>query len=247
MPEEDTKAKTPPYASYRTLVGFLETLRSSSGIPSRIDRSLLPTMSGTAQSQIMGALAFFGLIDDAATGNTLPDLNRLVHATGDERKAILKELVTKAYPYLTDGTLNLKTATPKQVEDALKDATGITGDTIRKCFVFFVTMARDAGLELSSFLAGTRGRNGAARRRSGSRSSPQPETDEEPEVEDEYEEPGESIPVPDGFLIHHFQLRRDLIIQVALPQDITAKDVVRLNKLLQVLPMEDEPDVPAGS
>lgn len=46
--------------------------------------------------------------------------------------------------------------------------------------------------------------------------------------------------VPAGFIPHVFQLRRELQIVVPLPPDLTMKDVERLNRWMQTLPIEDD-------
>ena len=55
--------RTAPYTSYRTFNTFIEDLREH-GVPSRIDRSVLPRFSGVVGGQLMHALRFLGLIDD---------------------------------------------------------------------------------------------------------------------------------------------------------------------------------------
>lgn len=238
---DDAARKTPPYLAYRTFINYVDGMRDT-GVPSRIDRSLLRSMSGTAQSQLLGALAFFGLIDDPNVGTPQPGLGKLVKAEGEVRQRLLRELAVAGYPYLFSDEVDLGNATPRQVEEVLRDEAGISGDTIRKCFVFFVTMAKEAGVTLSSFLVGTRAKNGTTRRRAAGRPAAAVSRafveDDEEEVPDVSEG---TIPVPEGFIVHPFPLRRDLTIKIALPPDLSAKDVARLHKWLQVLPVEDDP------
>ena len=236
----DTEKRTPPYLAYRTFINYVDGMRET-GVPSRIDRSLLRSMSGTAQSQLLGALAFFGLVDDPNVGTPQPGLGKLVKSEGEARQQLLRELLTASYPYLFTDQLDLTNGTPKQVEEVLRSEAGISGDTVRKCFVFFVAMAKEAGVTLSSFLAGTRAKNGTTRRRATGRpavAGPRPFVEDEEEETPDFSE--ETIPVPEGFIVHPFQLRRDLTIKIALPPDISAKDVARLHKWLQVLPVEDD-------
>ena len=44
------KVPVPPYVAYKTLKNFVE--RYKQGLPSRIDRGLMGSMSGAAQSQV---------------------------------------------------------------------------------------------------------------------------------------------------------------------------------------------------
>ena len=74
----------PPYVPYRTFRTFLEFLLE--GIPDRIDRSVWGSrFSGSSGSQLMTALKAFSLID--ATGRPQKELERLVFAEGEERRA----------------------------------------------------------------------------------------------------------------------------------------------------------------
>lgn len=50
----------------------------------------------------------------------------------------------------------------------------------------------------------------------------------------------QSVKVPANFIPHPFQLRRDMTIVVPLPPDLNSRDVARLHKWMQTLPIEDE-------
>ena len=45
---------------------------------------------------------------------------------------------------------------------------------------------------------------------------------------------------PADFIPHVFQLRRDLKITLPLPPDLSKKDVERIYRWMQTLPIEDE-------
>lgn len=51
---------------------------------------------------------------------------------------------------------------------------------------------------------------------------------------------GETIVVPPGFVSHRFTLRRNMVVTLPLPEDLTAKDVERLSKWLATLPLDEE-------
>ena len=53
MPTADTERVLPPYLSYKTFETFIEGLKV--GMPGRIDRSVMKTLSGANQSWLMGA------------------------------------------------------------------------------------------------------------------------------------------------------------------------------------------------
>ncbi len=62
MDTPERKAATPPYVAYKTLSNFLD--RFKQGLPGRIDRGLMGSMSGAAQSQVTTALRFLGMISE---------------------------------------------------------------------------------------------------------------------------------------------------------------------------------------
>jgi uncharacterized protein DUF5343 len=155
----DTKSEVgksiPPYLSYKTLQGFLQSL--SQGVPERIDRSVMKTMSGTIQQHLLHALRYLRLIDQY--GNTMRTLDDLVSATGAEQKLLLQQVLQEAYPFLFDGSFTLDRATPAQLNEQFRSA-GASGDSIRKCAAFFLAAAKDADFKLSPYLKGSTGSRG---------------------------------------------------------------------------------------
>lgn len=51
-----------------------------------------------------------------------------------------------------------------------------------------------------------------------------------------------TVAVPRGFIVHAFQLRRDLMIKIPLPPDFSAADVKRMYQWLKILPWEADAD-----
>ena len=139
--------KLPPYLSYRTFQAFIEGLKGD--IPSRIDRSVLSTLSGANQSWLLGALRFLDLTTD--DGKPTDRLRRLAEAQGPDRQKRLQEVARGGYPSLFGEGFHLGTATPRQLEEAFANL-GPTGDTIRRCVTFFVGLAKDADLPLSQHI-----------------------------------------------------------------------------------------------
>lgn len=136
----------PPYVPYRTFQNYMVGLKK--GIPGRIDRSVLPSMSGSMQVHLIHALKALKLIDDR--GDPMPTLQKVVAAWPDEqaRHGILMVIVHEAYPFLFRGGFNLQTASPSQIAEAFGTA-GAQGDTVRKCIAFFIGLAKDAGIVIS--------------------------------------------------------------------------------------------------
>lgn len=145
-----TKA-VPAYVPYRSFRNFIDGLKQ--GIPSRIDRSVMASMSGALQSQLTAALRFLGLISpNGLPGEFLP---KLVNSEGPERVRVLRDILHASYPFLFRG-FDLKTATPRMVEEQFS-AAGASGGTIAKCLSFFMAAAKEAEIPVSPHLKNARG------------------------------------------------------------------------------------------
>jgi hypothetical protein len=149
MGDTKSQGRLPPYVSYRTFRNFIEGLRQR--MPARIDRSYWgDTMSGSTGTQLTAALRFLGLID--ATGNPAARLKPLAVASGEQRAALLNEILTAAYAFVQQPSLDLQSATYAQLKEAFSDRFQLTDDVRRKCLKFFIEMASDAGIMLSPFI-----------------------------------------------------------------------------------------------
>ncbi|MCX6702884.1 MAG: DUF5343 domain-containing protein, partial [Candidatus Wolfebacteria bacterium] len=144
MSAKDNHKKLPPYVPYKTLINFLESLKIA--LPQRIDRSLMASMSGSLQGQLMLALEYLDLITD--NGVPTEKLNRLVHSEDAEYQRELREIITSSYRFLFEDGLQLARATASQLRERF-DQTGAKGDTLDRCLRFFLSIAGAAGLELS--------------------------------------------------------------------------------------------------
>ena len=58
-----TSRDAPPYLGFQTLQNFLEALRQ--GIPQRIDRTMMRTLGGTVQKQLLHTLHYLGLTSES--------------------------------------------------------------------------------------------------------------------------------------------------------------------------------------
>lgn len=161
MADPKEQLPTPPYVAYKTLANFLRSL--SQAVPSRIDKSVMTSMSGGAQMQILHALKYLKLINPS--GAPLERLPLLVKSEGAERQRVLRETLVTAYPFLANKSIDLSNATMHLLEDEFKKLAG--GDTVRKCMAFFVPAALDAGMELSPYIKQIRKRqsNGKSRKK----------------------------------------------------------------------------------
>lgn len=146
--EEKTGQKTlPPYIPFKTFSNFIESLQQ--GIPSRIDRSLMSTMSGSVQIQLITTLKYLGLI--TKKGLPTETLPRLVNSEGLERKQVIREILKSSYSYLFIAGFQIENITAHQFEDKFKEI-GAGGQTLRKCINFFIEAAKVAELTISPYI-----------------------------------------------------------------------------------------------
>jgi len=131
----------PPYAPWPTFVGFLDSLKNTA-IPSRIDPSVMTKMSGTARSQVRGALIFFDLIDD--NGTVFESMRSLVRAYGTDEWAMRwKRSFAPSYASIV-GDLDIETASLKQLVDRFREA-GLSGSVLRKAIRFYLDALKATG------------------------------------------------------------------------------------------------------
>ena len=145
MPE---KQSIPPYVPWRTFENYLDGLREfGTSLPNVIDRDSMQTYSGATQSWLLSALRSLNMIDEK--GEPRPRLTEIVQASPDDRKTLYQQLIEAEYGFLKE--INLRGATQRQLASAF-ESTGATGDTVRKCMLFFIGMAKAAGLQLSPLI-----------------------------------------------------------------------------------------------
>jgi hypothetical protein len=150
----------PPYVAYKTLINFLDGLRRAT--PSRIDKSIMQSLSGAVQGQLMAALHFFQLIDVA--GRPQDTLMTLVHSEGRDRQRLFREIVDRSYGFIFNSSLDFERVTRKEIEE-LFGAQGISGETLRKSLGLFLALASDAGIRMSPHVKTVRARATMAHRR----------------------------------------------------------------------------------
>lgn len=123
--------------------------RFSQGVPSRVDRSLMGSMSGAAQSQVTVALKYLGLTDN--NGHPKEAMGKLVRSEGETRQKVWKDIIQSSYAFLFSDGFNLQTATPKLLHEQFEKTAG-TGATLDRCIAFFLAAAKDADIVLSAYL-----------------------------------------------------------------------------------------------
>jgi hypothetical protein len=149
MVDERSRKRLPPYVSYRTFLNFAERLERE--MPARIDRSYWSDrLAGSTGTQLMGALRFLGLVD--SDGVPTSQLRQLVSARGDKRAELLRQIATESYNFVLGGSFDFHIATYAQLEEVFHRNFELADDVNRKCIKFFVALASDAGIPLSSFI-----------------------------------------------------------------------------------------------
>ncbi len=160
MAFEDTGQKrvSPPYAPYQSFKTFVGSFKAHQIIPNRIDRSLLKNTSGTIQNQVMSALKFFDLIDDA--GRPTDALRGLVDAYGgDNWPVALGDILKSSYSDIF--AIQLDRASSSEFNDKFRATYQAEGETFRKASTFFLKAAREAGIPLSPYLTSGSKPNGS--------------------------------------------------------------------------------------
>jgi len=151
--------RLPPYLTYATWRRLLEALASH--MPSRLDRSYFDELklSGSTALTARGTLLFLGLIK--ASNEPTEELEKLINAEGENRRALLREIIRRSYQPVLEG-LDLERATSGQLQEHFREC-GADGDIGRKCLSFLLAIAKDAEMPLSPNLLG-KSRVGAPRK-----------------------------------------------------------------------------------
>ncbi len=144
---EKSKALTAPYVPFKTFLTTLEHLNSH-GVPNILDRSFFPSFSGATQSQIMSALLFLGLVNDA--GIPSDDLHHLVTDV-DNRQTLLRGLLESRYSNLFAA--DLRRVSPSQFDSLFSaEKYNVNGDTRKKARAFFFYALEYTGTPYSKLL-----------------------------------------------------------------------------------------------
>ena len=159
--EPTEKKTTPPYVAYKTLKNFLEKFQQ--GTPGRIERGLMGNLSGAVQSQLTTALKYLHLISD----NNIPsdDMKRLVVAQGAEQTKLMKDIITRHYPFIFSPDFDFTTATGTMLHERFEQSTGASGETVNRCIAFLKEAAQDVGIPVSPFLSHKTGGAGGVRKK----------------------------------------------------------------------------------
>ena len=132
--------RAPVYIPFKTFLTAVETLEQ--GLPPTLDRSVWPSFSGGTQSQTLGAFKFLGLINEQ--GKVEEILERLVNAKGNERKAVLREIIESQYAGANQ--LAQKNASFQQLQDYFRGY-GVQAGTLERVTRFYLDACEFTGLK----------------------------------------------------------------------------------------------------
>jgi hypothetical protein len=168
----EPEQKSAPYASKVSFDNFLTHLREHPPLPTRIDKGVMGHLNyGTKQA----LAATFKVLKLTTSDNVPTDLlERLVPASETERKPLYRQMLKDCYPFLFDGSIDLKRASSHEFQEKFKRETTVTGSTVDKAILFFLAIAGEAGIELSPHLAKRKSSTpGVAKRTKGRRTKTQ--------------------------------------------------------------------------
>lgn len=133
----------PPYVAYTTLVGLIDNKLGTNPLPPRIDRGFLDSYAGSVQAMLLSTLRVMGLIDDQ--GNVLEPLRAATQQPG-LRKSVFRAWAVEFYA--EQQTLAGQNATAQMLHESFAKRK-ITGSTLRKAVVFYLSLVDDVGLDKS--------------------------------------------------------------------------------------------------
>lgn len=148
MAAQSEQVTKPPYVAYRTFVNSLNKLQER-GTPGRIDSSVFAGQSGSGIAALLAAYKYLGLMEESGAPSAA--LKELVQRAESERGPLMRALVEDRYEFLKPPTIVLADATTQQIEAAFREQ-GIKGSTVTKAVSFFLSVAQDAGIEVSKHI-----------------------------------------------------------------------------------------------
>jgi Family of unknown function (DUF5343) len=221
--DKNDKQKIPAYLGFNAFTGFINGLRES-GLPLKIDKSVLPKASGSQFSATMAALRFLRLVDDS--DKPTPKMQELVASPDDGRKAIYQGILKDAYAFLfTDPEFHLDKATGNQVADKFR-AENVSGTTVSKSMAFFLALAQAADVKISHHV------KPPTVARSAKRSNKPGKKDDTAAHDADDDDEGED----DGGDVERFEIpipgKRS--VRVIVPSDLDADDWTMLQSMITV-------------
>lgn len=229
MSKQADKGMTPAYGSFKTLITVANETRDEVGhVPSRIDRSYMPKLSGSAANEMIATLRFFGLVAGEKAEPT-PLFEEFVMANDQGRKAALAKMVRQSYSFLLDAPgFNIERATAQQVHEIFR-AQGVNGSTLTRAVSLFLAAAKEAGITVSPSVKPPKTNNGARGKKERKVESPAG-------VAKNGEDEGTRDPLPPPPGVHRFELPipGKPSVQVLVPESLDADDWEMLSQMFGI-------------
>ena len=165
MSEKHTTS--PAYVAYSTLKKTIQGLAPEGELPTHIDHSVLRSMSGSARSQFVGALRFFGLIDEQDV--PAPELRTLAVSNDQEWKSTLKPILEKKYTQAQFEAL--KSGTPKSLRASFE---GVSPSLVDPATRFLIKAAEEVGISVGAHIKKNASTSSSASRSTARRTARRP-------------------------------------------------------------------------
>lgn len=145
---------TAPYGPWSAFEKWLAGFRGKP-VPRRIEPNLFSGISGSGQSQLRGALRFFGLVAGDRDEVMAEPFKTLVEAVNtDQWRPTLAKLIPVSYAHVIEG-VDIENGTEGQLREAFGKAGGVqaSSSTNKKARRFFLAAMDAAGLSYSPFFS----------------------------------------------------------------------------------------------
>ena len=153
---------TAVYVPFKTLLTAITSLVK--GLPTRLDRTAWPSLSGLTQSQTLSAFKFLGLIDK--DGYVQPILKQLVGESMEsaEFKSTMSDVLKAKYDKVV--SLACQNGTIAQLQEAMRGY-NVSGTTLDRAVRFWTEAAAFSGIPYPDNWRKVRGASGVGKRRRG--------------------------------------------------------------------------------
>ena len=236
-PEKKVRSETPyPYFGLTKVIDIVKAVQRVSGNAPAPAAALLAELGIAKTDRLWAygipAAVYFGLVERIGRGDDaqvkLTDLGKRVALPGTPDEERVTKATAVKTPELYGRLLEQFAGAPMPTKEALKNI-------LQRDYKIVESMAGNAAdAFLDSLKVAELVTAGGVVTVDNT-----PRTDEKAKLEKTGEGGDDGRGAPDEFIRHVFQLRRDLKITLPLPPDLTKKDVERINRWMQTLPIED--------
>lgn len=226
-----------PYVSFKTLSSFIEEMREH-GLPDQIDRSVMRKLSGNNQTQLILALKFLRLVTDA--GEVTDGMRTLAigATTEPDFKAALSKILDNAYAEII-GTVNVESASYKQVADRFRDAGKVDGETLQKAIRFYLKAIEYVGRSYSRHLSAPQPRPASAKKNGSTKEKTKPAATEAKETgspkNTREEEEDDRDDARDGMMRIPLYLPGKPLGSITIPEDLDDDDCNMIDGMLRAI------------